>query len=525
MAGLELLFLLVAAVDSQSTTSAGQHFLLVYPENIAYYYTVPPAHAVYITALHGDTTVHIKHTYKSDDVRTLAAGVVEHVRLDQRLELGNTEISDNVVRIFSNKDILVQSIGGKSNSVQSSLVLPSDKLGKRYIVPQLSRFTGTNHQLDNTVATERGPYRAVVINTGEANNVTLEGLGQTTELAPYKALQIFLDPGTDLQAVSADKPVVVLLSHTCGMKEDCSCEFIYTALEPESSVPHTFLVPPFLADGAENDSLVILTDSSSTKISTYDSDSPKLSVTGSAIFYRPGLLLTLIPESSFASCFVIRGYENLENFGVIVVHKAQTDGVRLGKDSLGSPDWQQISGTDYVSAAISLAADKNVLWHSSSIMGVYHIAITTDQSVFGNQAPILSRIPDYRGCIVNPEGFEIGTEPDGWRESVAYCKNKQHELVSFPDAEFRQHLHKRISEEKGRDLQRVWIGMRLRLLSGDFYWLNKEPLTEMDWCEGEPQYEKGHCVAMNVEDFGWTTEHCCMEANPVCYKEPVLLPI
>ncbi|KAM8825958.1 uncharacterized protein ACB058_019412 [Synchiropus picturatus] len=411
---------------------------------------------------------------------------------------------------------------------QSVLVLSKDQLGTNYIIPSFKEFTNTNHPLHISEAAdrERSALRVIIVNTDQVNEVTLEGLSETCNLTAHRSCQVYLTSQEDLVSVRAQHPVAVLLSHTCARGPACTCRLLYTVLPPETNQPQTFLIPSTLPWPSGDRSAVLVYNRGSTTIEAYDPNSPVLSIAGTALLYQPDFLFPLIPTGSFASCYSLRGYPNTETSAVIIVHMNETDGLRLGNDRLHSPDWQPITGTDYVSARISLDEGKNILWHVSTTVGIYHMG--RFQNVwFGNPAPVLSRTPDSRGCLVIPEAFEIGLVPGGWRESVAYCKNKDLELASFSNAAVKQQIHSRISAEKSDSLKWVWIGMRLRLRSGKFYWLNERPLTEMDWSDGEPsQIYDRHCVTMNVEEgFDWATEHCCMDMHPVCYRRPGLLPM
>lgn len=77
-------------------------------------------------------------------------------------------------------------------------------------------------------------------------------------------------------------------------------------------------------------------------------------------------------------------------------------------------------------------------------------------------------------------------------------------------------------------MQKAWIGMRRSSLTGEWYWLNQDPVNDTNWDEGEPgAVDDGQCVAMSVEsskDFSWRDEDCCQAINPICYRGPVLFP-
>ncbi|XP_076592633.1 C-type lectin lectoxin-Phi1-like [Chaetodon auriga] len=160
-------------------------------------------------------------------------------------------------------------------------------------------------------------------------------------------------------------------------------------------------------------------------------------------------------------------------------------------------------------------------------MAVYFVGKKGD-ALFGNPAPIISKTPDFRGCVVSPEVVKIGEVADGWRESVKYCKDNDLELVSFPEAQLQRLIYEKITQTKNDSLKDVWIGMRRSSQTGDWYWLSRDPVVDTNWAEGEPgTVHDGQCVIMSVKnnkDFGWSDENCCKAAHPVCYSSPALFP-
>ncbi|KAM6994265.1 low affinity immunoglobulin epsilon Fc receptor-like [Tautogolabrus adspersus] len=147
-------------------------------------------------------------------------------------------------------------------------------------------------------------------------------------------------------------------------------------------------------------------------------------------------------------------------------------------------------------------------------------------TLFGNPAPVISESPDYRGCIVTPEVVHIGDKADGWRESLKYCEDQEMKLISFPNADHQKQIYETINKIKDDSLRRVWIGMRRSSLTGEWYWLSKEPVNSTNWAEGEPGTGKeGQCAIMRADsstDFGWSDEDCCSDARPVCHSPPIL---
>ncbi|XP_051255314.1 IgGFc-binding protein-like [Dicentrarchus labrax] len=521
-----LLFLLLGALKSESTTmspenNAGQNFIVAFPENIAYYHPDEPQNKVKVTALYDDTEVKI-----GTDQRTLSRGQTHEIVINKDLELRRENISNKILQITSNNKITVHAINRKNNSVQTTLVIPIDNLGKKYLIPPVPEITGTTHPEDGvtTAVAERGPFKLVIINGDENNVVTVTGQ-EFKDIQSHQVAQIWLKKEEALTTVVANHPVAVLFGHTCAIRYNCTCGQLYTMLLPDKEEEQEFYVPPALVSGAESETVILL--SKKGEVKPFQSDKPLVKTTGTAILYRPGLLLNLIPKTDFAACLVVNIIPDAQNSAVIVVHKDQTDGVHVGSLPLVSPEWQQLKGTDYVSTSVNVMTKKTVIWHSSSQMAVYLMG-NKEGALFGNPAAIISKTPDFRGCTLSPEVVKIGEVADGWRESLKYCRDNGMDLGSFPEAQLQTQIYSKIMQANNDGVQNVWIGMRRSSLTGEWYWLSGKPVNDTNWAEGEPgTVQDGQCAIMSLEhkkDFGWSDEDCCKDAYPVCYSSPVFFP-
>ena len=364
---------------------AGHEFVVVFPENIAYYHPTPPVNSVQITALH-DTVVDLTMHTGGHTRETLSAGQTKQVFVDVGLELRKKVTSDEALLITSTGKITVRSTSRKLNSVQTALVLPTSKLGKEFLVPPVPQIQGTTDQVSLDV-TERRPFALFIVSAKQVTVVTMEGVPtREVVLQPRQVLQVLVQQA-ELRAVRADRPVAVLFAHACAIRHECTCGLLQAALPPANHHKLRFFIPPFLA---RNQTLLLISSNESSTIKSFDPDSPLVETDGSALLYRPGFLLSLIPESDFASCYVISRIRGVQNFAVILVHKSFIDGVRIGNIPLENPDWQQLRGTEFVSTPVLLLLDKSVLWHTSHKMAVYFHG--NDRAApFGNPAPIISK--------------------------------------------------------------------------------------------------------------------------------------
>ncbi len=201
-----------------------------------------------------------------------------------------------------------------------------------------------------------------------------------------------MEEAEKLRAVKAQQPVAILFGHTCAIRHNCTCGQLYTLLPPAKTQQLKFYIPPSLAKDAEDETFILLSEEESNRVLPYNPNSALVETVGTAVLYRPGLLLPLIPETDFAACSVVSAIHNAKNFAVIVVHKDLADGVHVGSLPLESPEWQELRGTEFVSTSVLLASNKNVIWHSSSKMAVYFVG-EKEGTLFGNPAPVISKTP------------------------------------------------------------------------------------------------------------------------------------
>lgn len=535
-----VLLLLLGARSSESTDpvpydTVGQNFIVVFPENIASYYPSPARNWVKITALKNGTKVDVRQYYNSE-ARVLDAGGVWNFVANAALELGKQNISNKTLTIDSTNDITVQAISIKEDSVQTAVVIPTNKLGTTYLIPPIPTIPGTNNFQDlvEQTVTERGPFRIIIVNgVQQQNSVSFAGLEtQEVPLQSGQVAQIWLNESAGFKNVTAKKPVAVLFGHPCVVQGNCSCGLLYTILPPAPGRTLKYLVPPFLAQDALGETRVLLAQNGSTSVTAYASSSLMYDVAGTAILYRPGLLLPLIPTENFACCFVVTALSSISNnYAVIVVSSNVTDGVRVGNDRISSEKWSKLKGTNYSSAQVTLGSGETVIWHTTSKMAVYFSGNNGSTS-FGNQAPVVSSSPDFRGCVVTPEVIELKDQRKGWRESFKTCAESENkELLCLSSTDLQKQIYGKLSQHKylTNTVQKVWIGMRRSSLNGEWFWVNGHSVTSTNWGGGEPGgVEEGQCTIMrlgNGTGVEWSDDDCCMGAHYICYTGPELFPI
>ncbi|KAM4581002.1 uncharacterized protein PAE49_005664 [Odontesthes bonariensis] len=531
-----LLFLLAALIAESSTTGnkTGLEFIVVFPENIASYHPVGPQNKVWITALFNGTTVTLEPSGTQGQGmqagQTLSFNATTEVKKFKNPN-GDFSLSDQTLHITSNKRVVVQAFSSRSKSMQTTLVIPTDKLSMKYFIPPeptVSEAAGTA-SVSATDINERSPFSLLIVNINEENSVTVGDGAERKEvsLQPKQVAQIWLQKTKALRVVEAEKPVAVLFGHPCAVRRSCSCGLLYVMLQPASAQKLQFPIPPGLTADAEDKTLLLLSETGSGRVEALNPGSAVAETSGAAYLYRPGLLLALIPRTGFASCYVLARVSELVSQAVIVVHKDSKDGIHIGREPLNGADWRDLKGTEYVSAVLMLRSNTTVIWHASSKMGVYFLG-KKNGSLFGNPASIISPTPDFRGCALIPEVVKVHEDAGSWQKSIKTCEQQGLELVSFPNKSLHQQVCDQLQADDGTAAE-VWIGMRRSSYTGEWYWLDDAPVQHTGWGQGEPgELEDGQCVVMSLrrnKGCEWRDEDCCKAVRPLCYKRPDLLRV
>ncbi|CAL8354167.1 unnamed protein product [Arctogadus glacialis] len=513
-----------AQLGPLNLNSSGLEFLVAFPENIAHYHPIGSRRNIDIFSMEDNTVV----TYESRGVE-MVGNMMKNDRIlvyiDESKELRRKQTSNSTIKIKSNKPVIVRTINGKDQSIQTSLLKANDKLGKVYKIPP-TPSTITELRAESSEVPEKAPFTVVVINTGAANDVQWKGDGdRRVSLAPFQLAQFWMSNVAAEYEVDATDPVSVLFGHPCFTIFNCTCGMMVTPLDPESATELNYFIPPDFMTGSEKQAVLLVAGNRSPL--PYDPDHPTVQSVGSVLFHIPGLLLNILPEEEFAACFHIQGNTylgSIPRFAIVVVHNDHKDLVHHGPIPLDAPVWSPILTTHYVSTRVPLDHEKHVFWHPKSMIAVYELG-TNETTLFGNPAPIISKSTSLKGCVLDPELVNIGVKEMGWVESITFCRDLGLELAAMDGVELRFLAPKLHAMNK--TLEQVWIGYRRSSLMGDWYRLNKKEVLVTHWGKGEPGgEEEGQCAMMSLDpskDFGWSDESCCTSAVPLCYKPPKLL--
>ncbi|KAJ0000632.1 hypothetical protein NQD34_012474 [Periophthalmus magnuspinnatus] len=520
---VRLLLLLLLAASSECQ-SVGKEFVAVFLENIAYYHPSSSNNYFRIIALHNDTQVDLKADSMFSDSGKLASGEIREFYVNPELELDKSQTSLKVVTIMADKNISVEILSYRNSSVQTALLLPKDQLAQEYHlppIPEIQRTTVPEADVTNAV-TERSRFKVILVNAdqNQDNIIAVNGTaGFSITLKPKEVAQEWVEDSIAGKVISGTAPFLALFGHPCAIYANCTCGLLFTPMLPTKPTDAIYIIPPaFSAD------IQVLMPSKGKRETL---SSMRVNDPGPVVLQRPGLLLNLISEDDFGSCFAVHTVSDTQNWVVVMVPSDSTGHVHINT-AIADTTWSAVSDTKYSWAKIHLDPGKHIVWHESALMAVWFIGEKVQSTMFGNPAARLSIFPDYRGCVLSPEHVEILTQQSSWQESIQACRNLSLDLISLTDPTLQSNIYQKIQNHKD-NLTDLWMGLRKSSYSGEWYWISEEPLQHVDWAYGSPdEDDMRHCARISRTDpqrLSWTHHDCCSEARPVCYRHPTLLTI
>ncbi|KAM9723789.1 uncharacterized protein ACNS7B_019098 [Menidia menidia] len=398
------------------------------------------------------------------------------------------------LRVSSDRPVVVQAFSSRRRSTQAALILPVDKLGLRYLLPPLP--PGLQPAGAATDVDEQSPFRVILINADQPNTVRLAGASGTAAvpLGPGQAARLWLQDFRRVEAdrpvaVLLGHPCAARGACSCGLlyaalppAASHTLSFPVPPALARGAEGDTLLLLAGAGDLDRNrngdqdgngngdgnldrnrngdgngdgnldrnrngdqdgngNGYLDLDGDGPGQVEVFQGEAFRVEAfrpeagglkAASAFLYRPGLLLPLIPESSFSSCYLVPILSNQANFIIIVVHKESKVGVHVGAKPLdsGSKHWEEVKGTEYESIVFTASENTTVVWHNSSRIGVYYVG-KKDDTLFGHPAASISTVSDRRGCVVRAERLLVLEEAGPWPRAVGACGGRGLELVSL----------------------------------------------------------------------------------------------
>ncbi|XP_039369198.1 IgGFc-binding protein-like [Mauremys reevesii] len=356
----------------------GKEFITVFMQN--YVQSVRADFKLFITGYHASTTVTVtvnKGTFRR--VTPVGEGQTVTVKILDSVEMFESKIFDSTILIQADKDISVLSVNSKANSIATTVVYPTEKLGTVYYVvtppgkntDQYKEFAVVAGQAPTTVDI----YLKGAVMFKQENYAA--GRKLTVTLAPYQALQLQSSADLSGTKIESREHVAVLTGHSCAA-QNTFCDYAVEQLLPVSSWGSTYIVPPLSFQDKYD--IVYIIASQNTHID-YQSGPTRASrnilagqvvqfevrvshpfyISASAgiqvlLFFtgaKNGIstydpfLINIPPVTNYCYSYHIDGVKDFESHVLIVVKSSESSRITSDQRAIGNVQWRQIPGTEY----------------------------------------------------------------------------------------------------------------------------------------------------------------------------------
>ncbi|XP_053466931.1 uncharacterized protein LOC128599421 [Ictalurus furcatus] len=313
----------------------GTDFVTAFPENLAFYFPANLVLSLKITTFVPYTNVQIISKGIVINTTSISTPQVFVVTIPN-LEVNQIGFSINVLRIISNYSITVVSISSRRDSIQTNIVIPTNRLGVEYLVPapnyntlavQLNNYNVSQFISSTTVPTDFS-FSLIIINAENVTNVVTVTQTSPTpgngdiKLDPFAL--ILLPSNCSYSKVSSSAKVAVIITSPCVDTQNCRCNMVAHQLLPTNLMGTEFFFPslkdklPFtfsqlfvtsadsvdLSSGSEKKTVA---PGSTDLLPFYpETGSPVLTTTQPALLslINPGLIIDLIPKNMFSGCYL-----------------------------------------------------------------------------------------------------------------------------------------------------------------------------------------------------------------------------
>ncbi|XP_066566049.1 macrophage mannose receptor 1 [Amia ocellicauda] len=128
----------------------------------------------------------------------------------------------------------------------------------------------------------------------------------------------------------------------------------------------------------------------------------------------------------------------------------------------------------------------------------------------GEKAPFI--------CSADMRNVTLVQENKTWDEALQHCRSEYTDLTSIVSKK-EARLTALVAENA--QSSHVWLGLRQSIL-GNWFWVNREPLTFQNWSLGQTPQCPRLCAAISTADHVWTPISCDQKLNFICYTDPNL---
>lgn len=369
----------------------GREFITAFMTNYQY---GKASLSVSITAQNAPATVKIEIKALSySETVSIGRGETRKVILPQNAEIEGDGTFRKTVYISSNADITVASANLKEFTGDTTVLLPVNELGKRYVV--FTPNTGPSPYKKEIAIINGNSQNTISILSGKKNLWTLFfGRTKTITLAPYEVyLQRSADTLTGMQ-ITSKFPVAVLAGHECSMIVG-TCEHIFEQLVPVESLSNEYLIPAMHQSSSQDKAYVVAPDDNtvvsiftrhsyySTKRNLNAGEVYAVDVSNNAAMIRSNkkvmvmylssnypndeFLTNLIPTSEMSKSWTIHPQDGFDSTVVVVAEAASASSIS------GSFKWKKFTANEkFVWANRPLGLQKGPITISgNSLMAVY----------------------------------------------------------------------------------------------------------------------------------------------------------
>ncbi|XP_044847393.1 IgGFc-binding protein-like [Mauremys mutica] len=442
----------------------GKEFITVFMQN--YVQSIGADCKLFITGYHASTTVTVtvnKGTFRR--VTPVGEGQTVTVQIPASVEMFGSQTFDSTILIQADKDISVLSVNSKPNSIATTVVYPTEKLGTvYYIVTPPGKYTDQYKEF--AVVAGQAPTTVDIYLKGAVlfkQENYAAGRKLTVTLAPYQALQLQSSADLSGTKIESREHVAVLTGHSCAA-QNTPCDHAFEQLLPVSSWGSTYIVPPLSFQ--DKFDITYIVASQNTRID-YQSGptqasrnilagqvvefevrvSHPLYISASAgiqvlLFFtgaKNGIstydpfLINIPPVTNYCHSYHIDGVKDFESHVLIVVKSSESSRITSDQRAIGNVLWRQIPGTEYswgeYSFGIGISAHS--IEHPSSPFGLLSFG-GNDYGGYGSSGLCAHILPcpensHYEACgNACPASCSDRTAPSSCREpcvETCQCDN------------------------------------------------------------------------------------------------------
>ncbi|XP_041926600.1 uncharacterized protein LOC121690233 [Alosa sapidissima] len=125
--------------------------------------------------------------------------------------------------------------------------------------------------------------------------------------------------------------------------------------------------------------------------------------------------------------------------------------------------------------------------------------------------------------LVSGRTVVLVREQLSWYDALLHCRSLYRDLASLHSPEKQLEVGEALLL-RGANTAHVWLGLRRRMLSSVWYWMNGEEMDHSSWEGGRPRYHEipgtSACgAAANMVQFLWSDRHCKEQLNFLCYTD------